>query len=604
MTERKNSAEQVMEEFMGKGGILVGKDEWDKILLWVYPAFESYLKKNPDFNGYSCDFARMVWNAANEHWIDRGIDTVAVATNVIAGIVKGTSNTAGKIFVELDGTMSVYGWDALVSQVNNIIQELENKQDALTATQLAAVNSGITAEHVTRYDAYAGEISAAQTEADKANTAVVLKVNINQGTANAGKFLGISNNGNVTPVDSASGAGRNIGDIFWTTRTDSSLNGAVEANGAQYNFADVNGGVNNVQTLLTSGALPSVCIEDFDAMVASVGGCDVFGYGTRGITLYPLLDYWGLEDSTAYYSNVYDWDAVEPDQEENYILHGVKIYDKDTHEELVGYYVTNNPITTGNHYYELYNANNEYVGDICSPSLRSGEPIIAPVGELQATTYFKVPKYTKDKLDYQNVQVERPMVQLFNGATDEAVATCASVLQDVANLNVAVASVLPIGATVQYCGDTVPDNFMWCDGSAISRTTYASLFAVIGTKYGEGNGSTTYNLPNFNSAVPWAAPDWDGWQGLQTNTNVTLPYDGYLLVTNGAQSNGIVIWYDGRQLMKFTPTTTTSAENSRTMLIPFRKGQVIRVVSNNLDSLNYYKLKPTPPTEKWIIKYI
>ena len=69
MTERKNSAEQVMEEFMGKGGILVGKDEWDKILLWVYPAFESYLKKNPDFNGYSCDFARMVWNAANEHCV-------------------------------------------------------------------------------------------------------------------------------------------------------------------------------------------------------------------------------------------------------------------------------------------------------------------------------------------------------------------------------------------------------------------------------------------------------------------------------------------------------------------------------------------------------
>lgn len=72
-------------------------------------------------------------NAANEHWIDRGIDTVAVATNVIAGIVKGTSDTAGKIFVELDGTMSVFGWDALVSQVNNIIQELGNKQDALTA---------------------------------------------------------------------------------------------------------------------------------------------------------------------------------------------------------------------------------------------------------------------------------------------------------------------------------------------------------------------------------------------------------------------------------------------------------------------------------------
>lgn len=165
------------------------------------------------------------------------------------------------------------------------------------------------------------------------------------------------------------------------------------------------------------------------------------------------------------------------------------------------------------------------------------------------------------------------------------------------------ANCLPIGATVQYCGDNVPDNFMWCDGSEISRTTYASLFAVIGTKYGEGNGSTTFNLPNFNSAVPWGAPDWDAWQGLKSNTNVTLPYDGYLLATNGAQSNGIRIWCSGRQLMKFIPVTTTSAENSRTMLIPFRKGQTILVESNNLDGLNYYKLKPTVPTEKWIIRY-
>lgn len=164
---------------------------------------------------------------------------------------------------------------------------------------------------------------------------------------------------------------------------------------------------------------------------------------------------------------------------------------------------------------------------------------------------------------------------------------------------------LPIGATVQYCGDTVPDNFMWCDGSAISRTTYASLFAVIGTKYGKGNGSTTFNLPNFNSAGPWGAPDWEAWQALQINTNVTLPYDGYLLVTNHKDSDGVIIWYSGRQLMKFTPATTTGATNSRTMLIPFRKGETIRVEANYLDTLpQYYKLKPTVPTEKWIIRYI
>ena len=45
---------------------------------------------------------------------------------------------------------------------------------------------------------------------------------------------------------------------------------------------------------------------------------------------------------------------------------------------------------------------------------------------------------------------------------------------------------------------TVPDGWLQCNGAAVSRTTYAALFAVIGTKYGSGNGSTTFNLPNLH----------------------------------------------------------------------------------------------------------
>lgn len=105
--------------------------------------------------------------ATNEHWIDRGIDTVAVATNLIVGIVKGTESTAGKIFVELDGSMSVNGWDALVSSVQTHIADAvrhitadertawNSKQAALTAGQIAAVNSGISSTKVTQYDGYA-----------------------------------------------------------------------------------------------------------------------------------------------------------------------------------------------------------------------------------------------------------------------------------------------------------------------------------------------------------------------------------------------------------------------------------------------------------------
>lgn len=44
---------------------------------------------------------------------------------------------------------------------------------------------------------------------------------------------------------------------------------------------------------------------------------------------------------------------------------------------------------------------------------------------------------------------------------------------------------------------SVPDGWLLCNGAAVSRSTYAVLFAVIGTKHGSGDGSTTFNLPNL-----------------------------------------------------------------------------------------------------------
>jgi microcystin-dependent protein len=58
-----------------------------------------------------------------------------------------------------------------------------------------------------------------------------------------------------------------------------------------------------------------------------------------------------------------------------------------------------------------------------------------------------------------------------------------------------------------FAGYTVPDNFLVCDGSAVSRTTYADLFDVIGTVYGAGDGSTTFNLPDLSGRVAVGASD-------------------------------------------------------------------------------------------------
>lgn len=53
------------------------------------------------------------------------------------------------------------------------------------------------------------------------------------------------------------------------------------------------------------------------------------------------------------------------------------------------------------------------------------------------------------------------------------------------------------GFVCPFAGTTAPDGWLICDGSAVSRTTYADLFAVIGTTYGTGDGNSTFNLPDY-----------------------------------------------------------------------------------------------------------
>lgn len=59
-------------------------------------------------------------------------------------------------------------------------------------------------------------------------------------------------------------------------------------------------------------------------------------------------------------------------------------------------------------------------------------------------------------------------------------------------------NMIPVGVVQAFAGATTPQGWLLCDGSAISRTDYADLFAVIGTTYGSGDGSTTFNLPNLD----------------------------------------------------------------------------------------------------------
>jgi microcystin-dependent protein len=59
----------------------------------------------------------------------------------------------------------------------------------------------------------------------------------------------------------------------------------------------------------------------------------------------------------------------------------------------------------------------------------------------------------------------------------------------------------PVGAVSDFAGSSLPAGWFLCDGSAVSRTTYSALYAVIGTTYGIGDGSLTFNLPDCRGRV-------------------------------------------------------------------------------------------------------
>lgn len=86
----------------------------------------------------------------------------------------------------------------------------------------------------------------------------------------------------------------------------------------------------------------------------------------------------------------------------------------------------------------------------------------------------------------------------------------------------------PSGAIFPFAGTSAPTGYLICDGSAVSRTTYSDLFTAIGTTWGTGDGSTTFNLPDLRAAVLRGA----GSHGTETMANGSA-YDGGSVGTYG-----------------------------------------------------------------------
>lgn len=80
----------------------------------------------------------------------------------------------------------------------------------------------------------------------------------------------------------------------------------------------------------------------------------------------------------------------------------------------------------------------------------------------------------------------------------------------------AVGQGVPLGVPLPFGGAEAPGGYVLCQGQALSRSAYSALFAVLGTRFGAGNGSTTFNLPDLRGRAPFGA---DGGAGRLSASN-------------------------------------------------------------------------------------
>lgn len=170
-----------------------------------------------------------------------------------------------------------------------------------------------------------------------------------------------------------------------------------------------------------------------------------------------------------------------------------------------------------------------------------------------------------------SIPVRRDVIPAFADVTDPT----KRMRVDVANVPTASVVVAATGAggllpagigPLPYAGSTIPSGWLECDGSAVSRTTYAALFTAIGTTWGIGDGSTTFNLPNAVDRVPIGAGTGTTTESV-TDAEITTGTDTITVASNATKwvTGMAVVW-----TVSGTAPTTNPAnllDNSDTVYI-------------------------------------
>ena len=140
-----------------------------------------------------------------------------------------------------------------------------------------------------------------------------------------------------------------------------------------------------------------------------------------------------------------------------------------------------------------------------------------------------------------------------------------------------------IGLIIGSSFNTLPPGYLLCDGSAISRTTYADLFSVIGVTYGSGNGSTTFNLPDLRGVVP---------RGAGTSSGYTQNYT----IALGAKTNDAVQGHI-HSFSAWSSERYGSSNNSGSTWLQFSPGDLIGNASSTVGLSSSDGTNGTPRTD-------
>lgn len=271
------------------------------------------------------------------------------------------------------------------------------------------------------------------------------------------------------------GTGRNVGDIFFTARTDNGLNGAVECNGATYNTTDFDG-AQSIGELLEDGKVPYVSMADYATALAADGSVGVFGWDGTGNTTFkvPTLTDIFIETGTAA-------------QVGDYIAPGLP--------NITGEYL---PVGMGFPYgtygtgalYETGNATRKNVGQ-SSNNYNNTKTIGFDASRSSSLYKNSVTTVQPNAVRY------RAMIQLAISASDEAVATCTAVTSDVADLK--------DHRVIAFQAPTAENNYTWYRKYADGWVEQGGLT----TESATGNNSN-YSL-SITLAVEMADNNYTGW---------------------------------------------------------------------------------------------